>query len=36
LKIFDIYEKKDEMISSYSLGMKRKLSIIAALIHKTI
>jgi ABC-2 type transport system ATP-binding protein len=34
LKIFDIYEKKDEMISSYSLGMKRKLSIIAALIHK--
>jgi ABC-2 type transport system ATP-binding protein len=34
LKIFDIYEKKDEMISSYSLGMKRKLSIMAALIHK--
>jgi ABC-2 type transport system ATP-binding protein len=34
LKIFEIYDKKDEMISSYSLGMKRKLSIIAALIHK--
>jgi ABC-2 type transport system ATP-binding protein len=34
LKIFEIYDKKDEIISSYSLGMKRKLSIIAALIHK--
>ncbi len=34
LKIFEIYDKKDEMIASYSLGMKRKIAIIAALIHK--
>lgn len=34
LKVFELEEKKHELISSYSLGMKRKISIISALLHK--
>lgn len=34
LEAFQLYDKKDEMISGYSQGMKQKIAIIAALIHK--
>ena len=34
LEAFQMIEKKDEMISGYSQGMKQKIAIIAALIHK--
>lgn len=31
---FNIFEEKDQVISSYSKGMKQKISIICALVHK--
>jgi ABC-2 type transport system ATP-binding protein len=34
LEAFQLTEKRDEMISGYSQGMKQKIAIIAALIHK--
>jgi ABC-2 type transport system ATP-binding protein len=34
LEAFQLMDKKDEMISGYSQGMKQKVAIIAALIHK--
>ena len=33
LEYFDIYKEKDRLISTYSQGMKRKLSFISAIIH---
>lgn len=34
LDAFQLSDKKDEMISGYSQGMKQKIAIIAALVHK--
>lgn len=34
LKLFGLYEKKDARFSTYSRGMKRALTIAAALVHK--
>lgn len=34
LEAFQLTDKKDEMISGYSQGMKQKVAIIAALLHK--
>lgn len=33
MHVFDIYNHKDEIISTFSKGMKQKISIISALIH---
>ncbi len=34
LKLFGLYEKKDSLFSTYSKGMKRALTIAAALVHQ--
>ncbi len=33
LKLFDLWEKKDELIESFSHGMKQKTAMIAAILH---
>jgi ABC-2 type transport system ATP-binding protein len=33
LKLFDLEEKQDELIQSYSHGMKQKITIVSALVH---